>query len=256
MPKTLSYITYLEDKLASEPPKQKSSRTRDRLRIATAKMLDQRGYHAMRVTDITDQADVAEGLFYAYFKDKLEITLQVLTSMLEDFFAQQNRVMDTPPASTFGDHSYDALYRANLRWIALCRANAGLMRCVLQVGDQQPEFASLFQQINSDWHRRVVDRFLRHRGDKEPVLLFTLILGGMMDETVRKLIVYPEPEFLQLIEDLDGDDELIAHATSLIWLRILYPDAGLPSDLPSRGKMLAKAVMPSLGDKKAKTVAR
>lgn len=240
-----SYITYIEDKLASEPPKQKSQRTRDRLKIATAKMLEQRGYHAMRVTDITQQAEVAEGLFYAYFKDKLEITLQVLTSMVEEFFPQQNMMDDPHSAWTSGDPSYDGLYRANLRWILLCRANAGLMRCVLQVGDQEPEFASLFQRINSAWHRRVVDAILRHRAGKEPVLMFTLILGGMMDETVRKLIVYPDPELLKLIDDLDGDDELIAHATSLIWLRILYPDAGLPSNLPSHAKTLAMSVTPT-----------
>lgn len=244
VPMNLSYISYIEDKLASEPPKQKSLRTRDRLKIATAKMLEQRGYHAMRVSDITEQAEVAEGLFYAYFKDKLEITLQVLTSMVEEFFPRQ-KIMDDPHSAwTSGDPSYDGLYRANLRWILLCRANAGLMRCVLQVGDQQPEFASLFQRINSAWHRRVVEGILRHRAGKEPVLMFTLILGGMMDETVRKLIVYPDPELLKLIDKLDGDDELIAHATSLIWLRILYPDAGLPSNLPKQAKMLAKSVTP------------
>jgi TetR/AcrR family transcriptional regulator, transcriptional repressor for nem operon len=82
----LSYIAYLEDKLATDPPKKKGLRTRERLKIATAKILSQRGYHAMRAVDITDAAGVAESLFYTYFNDKLEITLLVLGSMMEDFY--------------------------------------------------------------------------------------------------------------------------------------------------------------------------
>jgi hypothetical protein len=78
----LSYISFMEGNLAKDPPIRKGDRTRVRLRIACARLLEQRGYHTMRVADITEEAGVAEGLFYTYFKDKLEITLQVLTTML------------------------------------------------------------------------------------------------------------------------------------------------------------------------------
>jgi AcrR family transcriptional regulator len=239
----LSYISYLEDQLAKEPPKQKGLRTRERLRIATAKMLSQLGYHAMRAIDITDEAGVAEGLFYTYFKDKLEITLSVLRSMMEDFYAKQSAALDSDTITSSGEPVYDAIYRANLKWILMCRANSGLMRCVLQVSDQEPEFASLWQRINSAWYKRVAEGISRHRSGKEPALMFTLMLGAMMDETARKLIVYPDPDLLRLLRDLDGDDELIAHATSLVWLRILYPDVPLPPKLPKQAQLLAQGLV-------------
>ena len=54
----------------------------------------------------------------------------------------------------------------------------------------------------------------------------------MMDELVRKLIVYPDPDLQELMKELNADDEVIADATSVVWLRILYPSANLPEDLP------------------------
>ncbi len=192
----------------------------------------------MRAVDITDEAGVAEGLFYTYFKDKLEITLSVLRSFLEDFLANQNGALDAKKNPSSGEPAYDAIFDANLKYILICRANAGLMRCVLQVGDQEPEFANLWQRVNGAWHKRVAKGILRYRSGEAPVLMFTLILGAMMDEMVRKLIIYPDPELLKLLNNFDGDDEIIAHATSLIWLRILYPDVPVPPNLPNQARLL------------------
>lgn len=240
----LSYISFMEDNLARDPPAKKGDRTRARLCIACARALEQHGYHAMRVADITQEAGVAEGLFYAYFKDKLEITLQVLTSMLEDVFSNQSLAFEPPPSHS-GDHLYDAIFRANVKWILTCRANAGLMRCVLQVGDQQPEFSKLFQQINSEWHKRVATAIVRRRPGRKPAMMFTLLLGAMMDEIVRRLIIYPDPALYKVLEELNGDDELIAHASTLVWLRMIYPDEPLPAKLPKGAQLLAKWSMPA-----------
>jgi TetR/AcrR family transcriptional repressor of nem operon len=240
----LSYIRFMEDTLAKDPPTRKSDRTRARLRIACARALEEHGYHSMRVVDITQKAGVAEGLFYAYFKDKLEITLQVLTIMLEDVFSKQSLAFEPAPRHS-GLHLYDAIFRANLKWILTCRANAGLMRCVLQVGDQQPEFSKLFQQINSAWYERVATAIVRQRPGRKPAMMFTILLGSMMDEIVRRLIVYPDPAVYKVLEELKGDDELIAHASTLVWLRMMYPDAPLPTELPKGAQLLANWSMPT-----------
>ncbi len=240
----LSYISFMEDKLANDPPTKKGDRTRARLRIACARLLEQRGYHTMRVSDITEEAGVAEGLFYTYFEDKLEITLQVLTTMLEDVFSKQSLAFEPAPYHS-GDHLYDAVFRANVKWILICRANAGLMRCVLQVGDQEPEFWKLFQQLNSKWYERVATAVVRHHPGRKPAMMFALLLGAMMDEIVRRLIIYPDPALYKVLDELNGDDELIAHASTLVWLRMMYPDAPLPAKLPKGAQLLAKWSLPT-----------
>ena len=226
---TLSFIDHLEARLQTDPPKQKGQRTRERLKVATAKVLEQKGYHAMRVTDVTETAQVAEGSFYVYFKDKTDAALTVLTSLLEDFFPLH---IDPPRERS----AFDSIRFANRQWIALCRVNPGLVRCILQLGDEAPEFARLAQATNRAWYRRVTASVMRHREGLQdaPVMLMVTLLGAMMDELVRKLVVYPDPDFIELAAKMGADDAMIADAASVIWLRVLYPDAPPPADLSAK----------------------
>ena len=220
-PDTLAFLDWLEALLASDPPKQKGQRTRERLRIATGRVLTERGYHSLRVIDVTDQAGVAEGLFYAYFKDKAEASLAVLESLLGDFYLQH---LTAPMEAS---SRLEAIRSANRRWLALCRANAGLMRCVLQVGDEVPEFAGLVHRTNAEWYRRVADSVLRSspQGAVAPqgVLLEVYMLGAMMDELTRRAIIAPAADMLALLETLGDPDTVLVDAASMVWLRTLYP---------------------------------
>lgn len=181
----------------------------------------------MRVTDVTEETGIAEGSFYVYFKDKTEATLAVLTDMLDNFFA-----LEAPREGTEPRTAYDSIRLANRRWIAVCRANAGLMRCILQVGDEAPEFAQLSQRANTTWYERVAMGAKRRRGEEGAApLLAAYLLGGMMDELVRKLIVYPDADLMALLQTMDLDDDGVADACSLIWLRTFHPREPIPTDL-------------------------
>lgn len=225
---TLSFIDHLETGLRLDPPRQKGQRTRERLKIATARVLEQRGYHAMRVTDVTEAAGVAEGSFYVYFKDKTDAALTVLTSLLEDFLPLHfDASSDRSPL--------EAIRHTNRRWIEACRANPGLVRCILQLGDEAPEFLRLSQTTNGLWYRRVTSSVLRQRPglNEGAVTLMVQLLGSMMDELVRKLIVYPDSDLLDLIDRLGLTDDDVADMASIIWLRVLYPDTSMPDLHPN-----------------------
>lgn len=231
---TLSYIDYLEQKFAEQPPSRKGLRTHARLRIAAAKVLQQKGYHSLRITDVTETAAFAEGSFYLHFKDKTDVTLSVLTGMLDDFFAMQM-------ASTSAPTPHEAIRRANRQWISLCRQNSGLMRCVFQLADEEPRFAQLLHHANRQWYGRIAQSFTRqHKGlGSSPALFGAYLLGSMMDEVVRKLIVYPDPEFLAVLSDLKADDLAVADAASLLWLKVLYSTPPELEDLPYAAAGLA-----------------
>jgi len=62
-----------------------------------------------------------------------------------------------------------------------------------------------------------------------------------MDELVRKLIIYPDPYFRELLADLDAlDDDTVADAASVIYLHILHPGTPVPASLPKAATDLAK----------------
>jgi AcrR family transcriptional regulator len=232
----LSFVKHLERRLRECPPQQKGQRTRDRLKIATAKVLERDGYHSMRVADISATAKLAEGSFYVYFSDKTDAALTVLTEFLEDFITLE---VDSHPRN----EPFEAICVANRRWIAVCRENAGLMRCILQLGDEDPTIAKLAQRTNRRWFERVALGSARRRGsadDPASALLAAYFLGGLMDELVRKLIIYPDSSFLDLLSKLKADDLMIADAASVIWLRVFHPGAKVPKDLSPAAAALAQ----------------
>ena len=232
---TLSFIDFLQTNLRDSPPRQKGERTRERIKIATAKILETKGYHAMRVVDITEAAEVAEGSFYVYFKDKKEASLTTMSSFIAEFV---NVVAPTEAVHT----PFDSIRAANRRWFALCRANSGLMRCVMQLGDQEPEFAKLVQDATYEWYLAVSENVRRERRvrDADIALFAVYFMGSMMEELVRKTITFPDKKFIRLLKKISANDNAVADAASLIWMRVFDAGTKIPKDLSPAAAKLAK----------------
>jgi TetR/AcrR family transcriptional regulator, transcriptional repressor for nem operon len=239
---SLSFVGYLTQKLRETPPAQKGERTRERLKVATAEMLEAKGYHAMRVADITHAAGLADGSFYLYFDDKRDASRAALSAYLSEF------VDRFAPLEAVGA-SFQSIRAAHRRWFDLCRANAGLVRCLFQVGDQEADFAGLVHRTTRDWYRRVAAglRAERGGGDDQAFLAAVYFMGSMMDELVRKLIVFPDREFRKLMRSWGADDDAILDAVSLVWVRLFDPAARPPADLPPLGSRLARLIWPLEG---------
>ncbi|MFN7399668.1 MAG: TetR/AcrR family transcriptional regulator [Sandaracinobacter sp.] len=212
----LCFIEYLETCLAVSPPRQKGLRTRERLKISTAQLLRNKGFHALKVSDITSLAGVAEGSFYMYFRDKTDATRTVL----EEFIGSYAPAMMRPsvPRSPF-----QSICETNRRWIALARANAGLFRCLLQFTDGDPAFARLVEGGNRDWYMRVLNSLPGLSQPDRPVyLLMIYLLGAMMDDLLRKLVVYPDQQFRALLDSIGASDHDVVDAASVLWMRALH----------------------------------
>ena len=232
-----SFVDALALRFEESPPARKGERTRERIKLATARMLERLGYHAMRVLDITQEAGIADGSFYVYFKDKSEAALAVLSEFIEFI----------PPGATVGSVSrtaFETIRETNCRFIRLARANAGLMRCMLQVVDEHPDYSELVQKVNRDWYLRVSRSVIRHYPegavDEDAMLLMCYALGSMMDELIRRLVIYPDPNLLKLTERTAPTDKALADALSIIWHRALYPCGETPKGLRGAAAKLAQ----------------
>lgn len=67
---------------ADKPIDSKAERRTDLLRAAR-KVFSTRGYHEAKVDDIAQQAGVAKGTFYLYFKDKRSIFVELLGTLFD-----------------------------------------------------------------------------------------------------------------------------------------------------------------------------
>ena len=232
-----SFTAALGNRLRSDPPKRKGDRTRERFKLATAQVLENVGFHAMRVSDITDAADSSEGTFYIYFRDKRDATRTVLQEFLGGMQDKVNT--DLVGASS----AFQAIRETNLQWIRQVRANSGLMRCAFQLGDEDPEFGRLVHSYNRAWYERVAKSVVRHRSkgatSMNAAMFAAYSLGAMMDDLMRRMVVYPDPHFLSFLSEAAPTDEAVADALSVIWLRVIYPEetppklAGLAAELAS-----------------------
>ncbi len=216
----------------------KGERTRDRIFLATIDLLNEVGYREMKVSDVCARAEVTPPVLYLYFENKLALTTAVLRAFLDDFLAG--------PASTerpTGRSAYAAIHAANRDWIADASRNAGLVRCLLQLADDEPTFARLFADANDQWYRRisaaVLHRFPAARVRETDVRLVAYALGGMMDELVRKLFTTRDPHLVSLVAEVAPTDEAFAEFVSLLWYRALY--AADPLDARSPLGPLARA---------------
>ena len=78
----LRYADYLQHEITHAPKRTKGERTKEALKLGAIRVLDDVGYHAMRVSDLCEVAEVGSATFYLYFENKADITLQVLSDYL------------------------------------------------------------------------------------------------------------------------------------------------------------------------------
>ncbi len=237
----VSYRAQLARRLETDPPKRKGERTRERFKLATASVLERAGYHAMRVSDITRAAKSSDGSFYMYFSDKKDVALTVLREFLEGM-----QLVGGKQAGQ-GHDPFEAIRYANASWIETVRANAGLMRSVFQMSDEDGDFSDLVHSTNRAWYERVARSVVKSHPkgavDPDAALFAAWALGSMMDEIMRRVVVYPDAHLIRFLDKAAPGPDDLAMALSVIWFRVLYPGLEAPQSL--NGLALALAALGS-----------
>jgi len=154
---------------------------RARLKRAALKVMEETGYHRVRIHDITTEAGVAAGLFYHYFKDLKSLVLEVL----DDYIAESRNVEVIEQGIAKGDW-YSRMYVHFELVVNSYAERPGLMRCLLQMADEDAAFAAKIrrgyvEQLN--WLVQRMDK-LFPRAEFEPhqafLVIYTLASSGEM----------------------------------------------------------------------------
>lgn len=73
----------LTETAVAQPKTARGQKTREALLRAAEKVFGEKGYHAASISEITQEAEVAMGTFYLYFKDKEDVFRALVQHMLE-----------------------------------------------------------------------------------------------------------------------------------------------------------------------------
>jgi AcrR family transcriptional regulator len=166
----------------------RGERARAGLKDAALTVLEREGYHRMRIADVTGEAGVAQGLFYHYFKDLKSLTLEVLT----DFAMASNDPVQVEKNVAKGDW-YARIYVHNLLVVRSYAKRPGIMRCLLQLADEDEAFSGLLRENYRNQLMWLVDLmpklFPEVRFRKHQALMVVYSLAGIGEGLIREYFI-------------------------------------------------------------------
>ncbi|MEH6583801.1 MAG: TetR/AcrR family transcriptional regulator [Halioglobus sp.] len=195
----------------------KGEKARAKLKAAALVVMEDVGYHKMRIGDVTAQAGVASGLFYHYFKDLKSLTQEVL----EDFVAVSLHVEDIEKNVPKGDW-YARMLAHNQLVVQAYDDKPGIMRCLLQLADEDAEFSQLLrrnfiQQLS--WLTRQMPRLFPEAAMTEhQAMMVVYTLAGTGEMILRDYYINREAA---LIENALAVEEM-AELITVVFYRGLF----------------------------------
>ena len=173
---------------AAQTRSARGARARARLKAAALVVLEREGYHKMRIADVTQEAGVAQGLFYHYFKDLKSLTLEVLT----DFATPATDLEGIEKDVARGDW-YGRIYAHNLLVVNSYARRPGVMRCLLQMADEDLEFSAMLRESYRQQLMWLVElmpgMFPEVRFKKHQALMVVYSLAGIGEGMLREYFV-------------------------------------------------------------------
>ena len=204
----------------------RGERARAGLKAAALRVLEREGYHRMRIADVTQEAGVAQGLFYHYFKDLKSLTVEVLT----DFAMASNDPAEIEKGVPRGDW-FARIYAHNLVIVRSYAKRPGVMRCMLQLADEDPAFSGMLRENYRNQLMWLVDLmpglFPDVKFRKHQALMVVYSLAGIGEGLLREYFINES----RTLRSANLSVEQFAELLSTMYYRALFLEHPEPKKL-------------------------
>lgn len=198
------------------PPQKGSAVRRQLLMEAALRVLDHKNIIDATVEDVVQEAGVARGTFYIYFKDKYDILMALSERLNEQLFETSHLNLDrhTPPFERI---------RISLRSVlAAWEQHAGLYRSLTQMALMRADFLEQNRRLRAvfiEQIRRDIERSIE-RGHARPIdpAVTAKALSAMMDWLCLLWFGLGEEPYPRASEELDQ----VADSLAQLWYRVVY----------------------------------
>ncbi|AOP34236.1 TetR family transcriptional regulator [Leptospira tipperaryensis] len=194
-------------KKVRNPVQNRSIERKEKIIEAAYKLVKQRGYSETGIRDIVEVAEVSIGTFYAYYRDKSDIALEIIRKYSEEFYG--NLAGDTIDSLKGETDLAIILYEILLRMKKSALKNPKLHRelAVLSLTDEK--IAVAVKKIERERIQKEASKLLQHFGGtlelrSEPTSL--LIAQRAMDDIVSYMVLH----------GFDVDPETVLRETALM----------------------------------------
>jgi len=190
---------------------------RAKLKRAAMTVMEKTGYHGMRISDVTTEAGVAAGLFYHYFSDLKSLTLEVLKD-----YIKEARNLDIIEKDVARGDWYARMYAHFSLVVDSYAKRPGLMRCLLQLADEDKDFAEeirrgYMEQLS--WLTKIMPKlFPEAKLDKHQSFLMIYTLASSGEMMLRDYFINLDTHLHQ--EEIDHSD--ITELLTTVFYRGLF----------------------------------
>jgi len=204
-------------------------RSRERLKTAAREVLNEMGYHSLRVQDITERAGVANGLFYRYFHGLREIVAEICS----DFFDQ---LIEASSIRDVDDEPYNWIYQNHRDVVGRFARNPGVLAVLFGLAGDYEEFDQIWKRNAHKWNLQVAG-FLQARAGFECSHAERLgfVLGAMMEGVIYQALIRHTDDLFEF----GSEPEVIAEISAVMWYRAIFLKNPPLEMLGQTGKHLA-----------------
>ena len=168
-----------------------ASRRRSEIIQAAYKVFSEKGYHSTRIEDIASELNVAHGLFYHYFQNKLDIFSQIIDEVI--IRITNGVITDAPDASDTLEEYGEQIQRLGERLLELFRDDPHISKILFyealgiddRINQKIQDAFDLFGQYTGMYVKNGVEKgFLR---PDIPVKETALAINAMTFEAARRI---------------------------------------------------------------------
>jgi AcrR family transcriptional regulator len=202
--------------------------SRERMKKAARQLINRHGYSSLRVEDITTKADLAKGLFYRYFKDRYDITLE----LCRDVFAEIDRESVQMPAGLHPFEWFNRYVQVPIRHFC---ENPGLLACMFELHGEFSDVSEAWKAASERWNRGLATYLSENskinRKNAEDI---AFVLAAMMEGIIYQDLV----RNIKGLQALGKRPEAIAEIIAIVWYRTIFLELPPPEKVHFESRLL------------------
>jgi len=204
-------------------------RTRNKIKYAAHKLLNERGFRHLRVDEVTQEANVAYGLFYRYFHDLREIAHE----LCREIFEQINKETGALPLTL---DPYDWIYQVHLIPVGHFSKNPGVLACMFELSGDFAEFGEVWKTSAHDWNLQVANFLKTVAGfPKSQAQQMAFVLGAMTEGIIYQDLIRHTRDLI----DMGKSSEDVAEIIAVMWYRAIFFKSPPPDKINKAKSLLA-----------------
>lgn len=204
---SLDFVEFLAaraEKVKRSRPKR--ARTRAQILASAARELTESGYDRLSIDAICQNAGMARGTFYLYFKHRSDVAIAVCRLFWAFVHVRRPRLK--------GATLRERVAVTNFYYLQTYAKNARLLMAQNTLYNERPDFALRQDEMNHKWALRIAANFSGDSGDSETRILRARALVSMADELLRNIFTDRTPSLAQWATQ----PERLAECLTDIWL--------------------------------------